>query len=490
VIHRPTRPATLAGASQRPRILLVDGDGETLLALQSMRDRLDCDLVFCASPSEALGRSGVQDFDLALIEQTQAGEMSGIQLLGFLKEMSPGVEVIMMTSCGLPPNSEEALKQGAYAWLEKPFESSEQLVSTLLRALAHQTLRQRNEFLERQVALKDKFEDLIGRSDAMQSVFDLIESAAPTDASILIQGESGTGKELIARAIHRRSSRQQGPMITVHCGAIPESLLESELFGHIKGAFTGASQARIGHFEAANGGTIFLDEIGEMTAAAQVKLLRVLQGNEIMRVGESLVRKIDVRVIAASNVNLKESVSRNMFRNDLFYRLNVITVRLPPLKARKADIPLLAQHFLIKFCTRTGKTCDTFSPLVMEALTAYQWPGNVRELENIVESAVVLAKGEVIELSNLSIDFRTRVLASAPGSIPPPAPPSEALIDLESSFSEAKQDVVRRFERDYLRGMLRQTQGNISEAARQSGLDRSNFRRIMLKHKSALKDLL
>ncbi|MEE2901604.1 MAG: sigma-54 dependent transcriptional regulator [Myxococcota bacterium] len=481
------RPSFFVNAvAKKHRALIVSNDLTELNRLTEIVEKANCDAVKCQSASEAIGRAAASDFQLAIFSE-DLESMNGQMLCRYFDEVSPQAEVIMLSS-SLDGGGTSSRKP-PFTWLKRPFESDAYVENSVRNSLDRYNLRLRNDFLERHVAMSEKFEDLIGRSSAMNQVFDIIESVAPSDASVLIQGESGTGKELIARAIHRRSQRNEGPMIPVHCGAIPEALLESELFGHVKGAFTGANQTRIGHFEAANGGTIFLDEIGEMTSSAQIRLLRVLQEAEITRVGESAPRKVDVRVIAATNVDLLSSVEDGSFRNDLYYRLNVIPLQLPPLRKRKSDIPLLAKHFLAKYSERSSKELHDFESEVMTAFVEYDWPGNVRELENVIEAAVVLAKGSSVKLQDLSTSFREQTGNSVAMSIPPP-PPSGHGVDLGLNFADAKKKAVRRFELEYVSGLLRGAGGNISEAARKAGLDRSNFRRVMNKYKKELENYL
>jgi len=487
LVSNAPRPSFFVNAvAKKHRALIVSNDLIELEQLTNIVERTNCEVVKCRSASEAIGRAAASDFQLAIFSE-ELESMNGQMLCRYFDEVSPQAEVIMLSS-SLDGGGTSSRKPPC-TWLKRPFESDAYVENSVRNSLDRYNLRLRNDFLERHVAMSEKFEDLIGRSSAMNQVFDIIESVAPSDASVLIQGESGTGKELIARAIHRRSHRNEGPMIPVHCGAIPEALLESELFGHVKGAFTGANQTRIGHFEAANGGTIFLDEIGEMTSSAQIRLLRVLQEAEITRVGESAQRKVDVRVIAATNVDLLSSVDDGSFRNDLYYRLNVIPLQLPPLRKRKSDIPLLAKHFLAKYSERSSKELQDFEPEVMTAFVEYDWPGNVRELENVIEAAVVLAKGYSVKLQDLSTSFRKQAGNSVAMSIPPPPPPGHG-VDLGLSFADAKKKAVRRFELEYVSGLLRGVEGNISEAARKAGLDRSNFRRVMNKYKKELENYL
>jgi two-component system response regulator GlrR len=306
-------------------------------------------------------------------------------------------------------------------------------------------------------------------------VYRLAVGVAPTSSTVLILGESGTGKELTARAIHQHSTRAQKPFVAVNCSAIPVELIESELFGHVRGAFTGATATREGLFEAANGGTIFLDEVGDLPPLAQVKLLRVLQEGEIKRVGSNDTRLVDVRVVAATNVDLRARIAESKFREDLFYRLNVVAIELPALRSRRDDIPLLAYHFLQKYAARTGRDVRKISPDAMRALQSQLWPGNVRELENALEHAVVFCSNETVEVGDLPFGRKGPLVPDEPPVSSENEVPARSLADLP--YREAKQRAVAAFEQSYFMEVLERAGGNVSEAARQSGLDRSNFRR-------------
>ena len=397
--------------------------------------------------------------------------MSGLDLLREIKGRGLPVEVVMMTAYATVETAVEAVKAGAFDYLTKPFVNIEAAALTVLKAGQHHRLVQRNRELENLVEVRDSFEGLVGSSVGMKRIFEMVEAVAYSSSTILIQGESGTGKELVARAIHHRSQRRERPFVAVNCSALTETLLESELFGHERGAFTGATATKRGLFEVADGGSIFLDEVGEVPLPTQVKLLRVLQEGEIKRVGASENRRVDVRVIAATNADLAEARKRGQFREDLFYRLNVITLQLPPLRERQEDIPLLATHFLRKYNTRTGKSLQGFRPEVMEILESHAWPGNVRELENVVERAVVLGRGSEIEIGDLPENMRE---SSAPRRAA-----GRSLAGL--SYRKAKAIALAEFDRRYLRELLAGTAGNLSRAAKQAGMDRSNFRRILKK---------
>jgi len=373
--------------------------------------------------------------------------MDGIELMKRAKEISPDIEVIIITAYGSIPTAITAMREGAYDYIEKPFcpERVELLIEKLVE---HQELIEENLSLHRRLEERYRFENIIAKSPKMQRVIEVIKVVSKSNATVLITGDTGTGKELVARAIHSQSYRKDKPFVAVSCAALPESLLESELFGHEKGAFTGAHAQRRGKFEIANRGTIFLDEIGDMSANIQVHLLRVLEEKEFTRVGGNELIKVDVRVISATNKDMKEAVANRQFREDLYYRLNVVNIELPPLRERKEDIPLLAQHFLKKFSVENQKGITDFSPEATDFLLKYEWPGNVRELENAIERAVILTKNSCIEVADL---------------------PQESLTMTHSASSGKDLGEV---ERNHILNILNETGGNYSEAARILGISR------------------
>lgn len=347
------------------------------------------------------GTDGLRQFEeqkpALVITDIQMPGLSGYDVLKRVKELSPETLVIVITAFGTVEKAVEAMKLGAYDYLTKPF-GREELRLTVEKALSYQGLKEENLRLRDQISHQADFSRLVGTSDKMQHVFELVRRVAPTEANVLITGESGTGKELIAQAIHRSSERRNGALVAVNCAAIPADLLESELFGHVKGAFTGAIKDRKGKFEQANGGTLFLDEVGDMPLDLQPKLLRALQEREIEPVGEGVPRKVDVRVVAATNQDLEVAITEGSFREDLFYRLSVIPVELPPLRARREDIPLLVRHFLDKYA---GGVAITVSEGALKRLCDYDWPGNVRELENTMERLTILRRSNRIEEEDL-----------------------------------------------------------------------------------------
>ena len=397
---------------------------------------------------------------------------SGFQILEYAKTLTHPIEVIIMTGESSVSQAVHALKLGAFDYLTKPFEDLDKVTSTLKNALEKQRLVQKVQELQQPNLQLDSFESLIGRSKAMQEVYQLIQSIRASTASVLIEGESGTGKEMIAQAIHRTSQRAKQAFLVVNCAAIPEGLLESELFGHCKGSFTGAIQDKKGLFEEANGGTLFLDEIGEVSTAFQVKLLRVLQNGEFKRVGESENRYTDVRIIAATNKDLKKLIQQNKFREDLYYRLHVIGIHLPPLRERQEDIPLLAQHFLNKYNQKLGRHVREISIDALQILQNYGWVGNVRELENVIERCIVLGDGQVIKAKDLPAPILSKTFYLQ----------GRNEDDLSKfTYKDAKNKAMDLFNQSYIRSLLKDTKGNISLASIRAGLDRSNFKKIIRK---------
>jgi len=383
----------------RERILIIEDDASICYFLHEFL-QAEGYQVACAMDGEqgiALIRNETYDIVLTDLRLPKA---DGLEVLKEIKNNVSNSIGIVMTGFGSIDTAVQAMKLGAFDYITKPVDVKE-LRITLNRALEHRRLQRENFLLRRQLKDKYQFKNLLGNSEEMLKVFRIIEKIADTDSTILIFGESGTGKELVARSIHYNSERKDKPFVPVNCGAIPENLLESELFGHEKGAFTGASKTRIGRFEKANGGTIFLDEVGDMSAILQTKILRVLQEREFERVGGQRTIKVDVRVIAATHRDLEEEITKGNFREDLYYRLNVIPVKIPPLRARKSDIPILIKHFLKNLSKKKGHLVEGISNKAMEILINYHWPGNVRELENLIERLVILNGKGVIEKEDL-----------------------------------------------------------------------------------------
>lgn len=396
-----------------PNLLIVDDEPSICVSLAfGLEDEFT---VFTATEAAAsLEIIQSEEIDCVLLD-VSLGQTSGLQLLAEMKQLRPELIVIMMTAYGTIQSSVEAIKAGAYHYLTKPLHMDE--VKLLLhKALDYQQLHRRVQALSEAVRQTQSYAGIVGKSQAMGRVFQFIERVKDISSSILITGESGTGKELVARAIHFQGNRSSAPFSVINCAAIPETLLESELFGHEKGAFTGAYQSKQGLFEYSQGGTVFLDEIGEMPLSLQAKLLRVLQERVVTRLGSYEAREVDIRIIAATNRDLEAEVARGTFREDLYYRLNVIPIRIPPLRERAEDIPYLLEHFLQVSVANMGKQKKAFSPEAKKWLYAYSYPGNVRELANIVEYAVALSQGEIITMEDLPPMLRERSRVSRPGS--------------------------------------------------------------------------
>jgi two-component system response regulator HydG len=467
--HAPT-PVEPAPA----RVLVVDDEPALRRSIARLLLSRGLHVLTAEDGAVALELLKTEPVDVALIDLMMPN-IGGLELLQHVKSHLAGVEVVIMTAFGDVETAVKAVRAGAFHFLTKPFRNNDEVVHTVLKAAERRRLVERAAQLERRLEQMEKFGELIGNSGAMHRVYRLAMGVAPTATTVLILGESGTGKELTARAIHQHSSRASGPFVAVNCSAIPVSLVESELFGHVRGAFTGATNTREGLFEAANKGTLFLDEIGDLPAMAQVKLLRALQEGEIKRVGSDETRRVDVRVIAATNVELRSHVAAGKFREDLFYRLNVVAITLPPLRERREDIPLLAYHFLKKYAARSGREVRKLSPDAVRLLQQQPWAGNVRELENAIEYSVVFCKDDTITPADLPFE-QPHAAAAEPareggsGVVLP-----VSVVDLP--YKDAKQQAINAFESAYFSALLKRTNGNVSQAAKQAGLDRSNFRR-------------
>lgn len=432
------------------RILIVDDEESFRNVLAVILKKEGYEVEGAANGEEGLNKITATPFDHILCD-IRMPQMDGLEFLKESKRFGIETPIIMMSAYGTIDTAIEAMKLGAYDYISKPFKPDE-IILTLKKAEERERLRKENELLRKEIKKEYSFENIVSKNEKMIKIFEVIRKVAPYKSTILITGESGTGKELVARAIHYNSDRSKKLFVPVNCGAIPENLLESELFGHVKGAFTDAIRTKKGLFEEADGGTIFLDEIGELPAQLQVKLLRVLQDGEIRRVGESKSIQIDVRIIAATVKDLVREVNEGRFREDLFYRLNVLHLSIPPLRERKEDIPLLVQHFINKHNQNLGKHIKEIDPKVLAALINYKWSGNVRELENTIERAVVLADGEKIELDDLPFEiqnFQDEV-------------PALSLTEEEYSIKKAS----RMLEMGLIRKALRKTKGNHTQAAR------------------------
>ncbi len=430
------------------RILIVDDDAGLRESLELVLSAEGYEVQAAQDAESALRIVDEAPVEVVLCDLRMPG-MDGLELLPQLVRRLPNATVLMMSAYGSADLAIEAMQRGAYDYLAKPFQPSE-LLLVLRKARERERLRRANDLLQRDVDRALGERPIVAASPAMIEVLELVERAAEFKATVLLTGESGTGKEVLARAIHAQSPRRDEAFVAVNCGAIPETLLESELFGHAKGAFTGANRARRGLFEAAHGGTLFLDEIGELAAPLQVKLLRVLQEEEVRPVGEAKPRRVDVRVLAATSRDLEAEVAAGRFREDLFYRLNVVHVKVPPLRERREDIPLLVDHFLARAQQSLGKAVRTVSDEALDKLTAYAWPGNVRELENVLERAVILCGSDRVGPQDL------------PESVTAGPAPSPSAGAGDFNLRRAR----RAFEAEFIRKALRATQGNRTHAAR------------------------
>jgi len=445
-------------------LLVVDDDPEFRETLVKRFSHGDFQVQAAASGEEALGLAARRNFDVAVFDMRMPG-MDGLELLKSFKDSHPDCEVILLTGQATIETAVEAMKLGAYDYLQKPFPLKE-LEEVAHKAVDRRRLRKENVQLKALLERTQPVGDMVGQSATMQEVYRLIQRAAPSDKAILIQGESGTGKELVARALHRFSKRAEQPMVVINCAALPETLLESELFGHEKGSFTGAVAAKQGLFEVADGGTLFIDEIGELPGPLQAKLLRVLEDGSMRRIGSVQERRVNVRLLAATNRNLAKEVAANRFREDLYYRINVMSLELPPLRERAGDVPLLVRHFL-------GSAWE-IEPDALEALERYAWPGNVRQLINALERAKILCDDETIRLKELPREV------VHPDSVPPGGGESDLPIT----------DDLATIQRSKVVAVLRREAGNKSKAARALGIDRRKLYRLLEKYAIAEAELV
>ena len=453
-----------AAADERETVLVVDDDPGHLESVLRILEREGLRVLSAPSGENALETLRNEEIRVVVTDLMMPG-MSGVALLRAAKAIAPHVEVVLMTAYGTVEAAVEAMKEGADDFLTKPLRRH-QLVRTVKKALEKYRLLEENRRLREKVAQLSKVGGLVGSSPAFRSAMETVRQAAASNATILLLGESGTGKELVARAIHELSPRASGPFVPIDCAAIPESLLESELFGHEAGAFPGATRRKEGRFEKADRGTLFLDEVGEMSPAVQAKLLRAIQEGEFVRVGGTQPVRVDVRIVAATNRDLQQEVREGRFREDLYYRLHVVQIRLPPLRERHGDVPLLAAHFLRRFSEENRREFEGFSPEALRALEAYSWPGNVRELENAIERAVVLARGSRIELEDLPETVREAVRQEG-------ATPSDRAIVIP--FGTPMEEIERRV----IEETLRRTGGDKALAARILGVStRTIYRKI------------
>jgi len=464
---RPLDPSD-GSRALRPVILVVDDEPGLRESFRLILDD-EYEVIDVPDGAAALDVLRSTQVDVVLLDIRLPG-MDGIEVLERIKTIDEAVEVILVTAVKTVRTAVAAMKLGAFDYLTKPFEEDE-LLSLVRRALERRSLEREVVYLRSELERRHDFDEIVGQHPEMQKLYRLVTNVARTPTTVLITGESGTGKELIARAIHRQSPRRDKPFVAVNPAAIAETLIESELFGHEKGAFTGAFQRKLGKFELAQGGTLFLDEIATLKPELQAKLLRVLQEREIERVGAGRAIKIDVRIIAATNVDLTEAVSAGAFRDDLYYRLNVVHLTVPPLRDRREDIPLLVQHFIRRYNGEFGKRIGGPAPDALAALCAYHWPGNVRELQNVVERSVVLVESGSVGLGDLPLELSV----GAPSA--------------ESSEAVPLNEASDRFERQMVVRMLDRVEGNVSEAARALGIHRNSLKAKLARWKIRARDV-
>jgi len=448
--------------SAQATVLVVDDDPGHRTTLQTIIRSWGYTVDAADDGGTAVEKVRHRPYDLILMDVRMAA-MSGIEALKRIKNYNPAIPILIMTAYSSVESAVEALKSGAYDYLTKPLDF-EVLKLTIERALEHTELKEENRVLKQRLQAGFDMRQIIGKSRAMKSLLEMTAMIAASEATVLITGESGTGKELIARAIHFNSGRRDNPLVVVNCAALTDTLLESELFGHEKGAFTGADRRREGRFMQADSGTIFLDEIGETSPVMQAKLLRVIQEREIQRVGGEKPLKVDVRILAATNRDLEGAVAEGRFREDLYYRLNVVTLPMPPLRERGDDIPLLAQHFVRQYARKNRKNVRGFSPLAMDMLLKYDWPGNVRELENAVERAVILLTGDLISEKELPL--------SITGAYYGPVVPAAAI---PGALPDTEPRPLDEVEKEAILAALEAAGGNKSEAARRLGINRKTL---------------
>ncbi|HXY54936.1 MAG TPA: sigma-54 dependent transcriptional regulator [Nitrospirota bacterium] len=445
---------------QKPNIMVVDDEKDICMALRILLTKEGYNVQECYNGEQAIERIRKENFDIIMTD-IKMEKMDGFEVLREAQKISPETAVIMMTAFASVGSAVEAMRAGAADYITKPFINDE-IRLTIKRILKSRDLQMENQILRQELSQRPAaFTNIIGSSEAMQKVFSVMEKVIPSKSNILITGDSGTGKGLVAQAIHEGGARKDKPFIAINCGAIPENLLESELFGHKKGAFTSAVDDKKGLITMANGGTLFLDEIGELPSALQVKLLHVIQTKELTPVGDTRVITVDVRIIAATNADLMQRVKKGRFREDLYYRLNVIEIRMPALRERRDDIPVLIKHYREIFSKEAGKSIKDIDYEATQALLAYDWPGNIRELRNTIERATVLADGEVITIHDLPDKFRT--------------------LDVEGVSTSSLRQALDTFERDYIRRSLTENKGNKETTANKLGVDLATLYRKLKK---------
>ena len=436
------------------RVLVVDDEPMVCLALTNWLEEENYFAQAVEDGPQAVQAVREENWDIVLLDLRMPG-MDGMEVLKQVKEIAPQTVVIMMTAYASIPGAVQAMQEGAYDYIVKPLDV-DQLTLMLKRIVEHQQLITENILLRKRLTEQYEYEDIIGRSEAMQEVFSMIKAVTDTNATVLITGETGTGKELVARAIHSNSSQRYGPFVATSCGALPETLLESELFGYEKGAFTGADRTKKGRFELANEGTLFLDEVGDISMKTQIRLLRVLQEKSFSRLGGTEQIKVDVRLVSATNRDLVAAIEEGSFRSDLYYRLNVVSIQLPPLRERIDDVPLLAAHFINKYNVEFNKKFDRVDRKAMDFMMDYHWPGNVRELENVIERAIVIDQGPQMKVKHLPF------------------------CNIESPLTEEPRS-LQEVEKSHIEKMLQRNDWNIAKTARLLNIDRSTLHKKIKK---------
>ena len=454
----------------RKSILIIDDELDMLQLLKrSLEPDLRCRIETAQSAKEALEILSRRSFDMVLAD-IKMPEMDGFELLELLKRDHPQMTVVMMTAYGGVDMAVEAMRKGAYDFITKPFDH-ESILVRLEKALERSTLIQENYRLQMECQDRDAFQDLVGNSKVMNRLYETIQMVAKSDLTVLITGESGTGKELVARAVHNLSNRSNRAFVAVNCPTLPETILESELFGYRKGAFTQATQDKIGLFQEANKGTIFLDEIGDITPAIQTKLLRVLQEKEIKPLGDTKSITVDVRIIASTNQNLEEKIKQGEFRDDVFYRLNVLPVRVPALREHAEDLPLIANYLLEKHCAELDKPLKKISPELMDLFLMQKWEGNVRELENVIMQGILFSTTDDIQPRDIPLNTHPHISRPVEGTYQ------------DLPYKKAKEQTLQDFNHAYLSNLLTINRGNVSRAARQCGMERQALQQIMRRYR-------
>ena len=464
--------AQVAGAQSLVRVLVVDNDLIHARTMGEGLSRLGYQVTVTGSGLEGARKIEQEAFDV-VVTDLMMNDIGGLDILARAKKASEETEVIVVTGHGTIPSAVAAMQQGAFTYLQKPLDLSH-LRTAVERASEGVRLKRQNVELNRRLDEKFGFEGVVGSSPQMLALVERLKRIAPTDATVLIQGETGTGKELVAQAIHQNSPRKNKPFVALNCAALSENILESELFGHVRGAFTDASSDRVGKFEYANGGTLFLDEVGDMPMPTQIKLLRVLESAEITRVGSNTPVKVNVRILSATNRNLEDAIAAGTFRSDLYHRLKVVTIAIPTLKERAADIPLLIEHFVRQFAKRHGKAIKGMSLPARVKLGSYGWPGNVRQLRNVIESMVVVDCDETLYIDDLPLELDPAT--AVPSGAGPAAP---AVVDMQAGLSALVGRPLEEVERIFITETLRLTGGNREQAAELLGIgERTLYRKI------------